>query len=130
MGARWSLTERDRQTIKRLLIGENYDSSKPLLQQLAEIGPIFPNGPLARLLAGQTHKPEKTVEEWERPPPDYYNPEEWSKLPETEKRYIYECLKVGRKVYISVPQEEGLRGKLDGITLEKQRLQKVLTTEW
>jgi len=51
-------------------------------------------------------------------------------LTESEKRYVHESLKVGRKVYISVPQEEGLRGKLDGITLEKQRLQKVLTTEW
>jgi len=70
MGA-WSLTERDRQILKRLLIGESYDSSKPLLQQLAEIGPIFPNGPLARLLAGQTHKPQPKPEELYPMPSDY-----------------------------------------------------------
>jgi len=131
MGARWSLTERDRQILRRLIIGESYDSSKPLLEQLAEkIGPIFPNGPLARLLAGQP-KPEKPVEEeWEKMPDDYPSLVEWSRLPVEEKKKVHEALRHNRKIYIVQYSEPSRRGTLDSITLEKQHLQKIMETQW
>jgi len=133
--ARWDLSPQEKQnlreTLGKLLIGPQYDPNRSLGEQLLErlggSGPTY-QGPLMRLL-GATQQAEQKPKSPLYPKPDDFAGD-WDSLSEQEKKAIYEALKSGRKIYISVPQEEGLRGKLNGITLEKQRLQKVLTTEW
>jgi len=99
----------------RLLVGPEYNSQRSLIDQFLE------------KLGGST---EQKPEELYPMPPDYAGgPEEWAKLSEAEKRYIHECLKAGRKVYVSRPLEEGKRAMLDSISLEKQRLKRILESE-
>ena len=73
--ARWDLNPQERENLRvrlgQLLVGPEYNPERPLGEQILEkiggSGSTF-QGPLMRLLAGQP-KPEKPVEEWERPPP-------------------------------------------------------------
>ena len=135
--ARWQLSPQERENLRirlgQLLIGPEYDSSRSLIEQILErvggSGPTY-QGPLMRLLAGQP-KPQSKPEELYPMPSDYAGGiEEWAKLSLEEKKAIHEALKSGRKIYISKPTEETKRATLDNLTLEKQRIQRVLTTEW
>jgi len=120
----------------QLLIGPDFNPERPLIDQILEkLGGSSPTyqGPLMRFLGAtqQAEQKPKSPEELYPMPPDYAGgPEEWAKLSEAEKRYIHECLKAGRKVYVSKPTEESKRATLDDLTLEKQRIQRVLKTEW
>jgi len=121
--ARWDLNPQERQNLRmllgRLLIGPEYNPQRPLIDQILE------------KLRGGGSTEQKSPEELYPMPPDFAGgPEEWAKLSEAEKRYIHECLKAGMKVYISKPLEESRRATLDDLTLEKQRLKRVLNTEW
>jgi len=121
--ARWDLNPQERQNLRmllgRLLTGPEYNPQRPLIDQFLE------------KLGGGGSTEQKSPEELYPMPPDYAGGiEEWTRLTESEKRYVYECLKHGRKVYISKPLEEGKRATLDDLTLEKQRLRKIMATEW
>jgi len=118
--ARWQLSPQERQNLRmllgRLLVGPDFNSEKPLIDQILE------------KLGGST---EQKTEEFYPMPSDYAGGiEEWNKLSLEEKKAIHEALKSGRKIYISKPTEETKRAALDDLTLEKQRIQRVLNTEW
>jgi len=138
MAKRWNLSPQERENLRmrlgQILVGPEYNPDRPLGEQLLErlggSGPTY-QGPLMRLLGSKQPKKEQSPEELYPMPPDYAGGiEEWNKLSLEERKYVWEMLKAGKRVYLAVPPEEGQRGKLGGITMEKQRLQKVLTTEW
>ena len=135
--ARWNLSPQERQnlreTLGKLLVGPEYNPERPLGEQLLERlgggGSTF-QGPLMRLL-GTQQKEQPKPEELYPMPPDYAGGlEEWNKLSLEERKYVWEMLKAGKRVYLAVPPEEGQRGKLDGVTLERQRLKKIMSVEW
>lgn len=137
MTERWKLLPEERDRLRNViglwLLGPKYRAEEPLIKQLAELrgqnGPILARGFLGFLASPQT--PEKPKKEEFPMPEDFAGgPEEWAKLSEAEKRAIHEALKAGRKTYLSKYVEESKRGTLDYMTLEKQRLQKILNTNW
>jgi len=104
-----------------------------LLEELKEVESF--KGPLGvwsypiimRLLAGQP-KPEKPVEEWEKMPDDYVG--DWNLLTTEQKKAIYEALRHNRKIYVAKFTEESQRGMLDSQSLERQRIKRILESEW
>ena len=136
--ARWDLNPQERESLRmrlgQLLIGPEYNPQRPLIEQFLErvggSGSTF-QGPLMRLLAGQTRKPQPKPEELYPMPSDYAGGiEEWSKLSLEQKKAVHENLRRGRKIYIVQYSEPSRRGTLDSISLEKQHLQKVMETQW
>ena len=118
--ARWQLSPQERQNLRmllgRLLVGPDFNSEKPLIDQILE------------KLGGST---EQKTEEFYPMPSDYAGGiEEWSKLSLEQKKAVHENLRRGRKIYIVQYSEPSRRGTLDSITLEKQHLQKIMETQW
>ena len=140
MTERWRFTLSEREQLRtvlgQLLLGPAYKPEEPLIKQLAELrgqnGPIIGQRlGLLGFLASQTPETPEKEPEWAKMPEDYLGgPEGWAMLSEAEKRNIHEALKMGRKIYVAKQLEEGKRATLDGLTLEKMRLQKVLNTNW
>jgi len=65
--------------------------------------------------------------EWAKMPEDYAGGlEEWRKLPDSEKKRIYEELSRGRRIYVSAWQFPDKRGQLDSDILMGHKLKSML----
>ena len=117
-----------RAIIGKFLLGEQYDGSKSLLEQVQTLRSREGLGlGLLGFLASPSPAPEKPKEPWEKMPEDYAGGlEEWAKLSQSEKRAIHEALRAGRKIYVSAWQFPEKRATLDGPISTELKLKKLL----
>ncbi|MEM1540941.1 MAG: hypothetical protein QXJ07_06160 [Candidatus Bathyarchaeia archaeon] len=134
MAQRWNFSQIEREELRKrlgvLLVGPTFDSTKSILEQVREQlgGPIIGQRLQALgFLAGSNPEKPREEPEWAKMPEDFAGGlEEWLKLPDSEKRAIYEALKMGRKTYISRYVEESKRATLDGPIGQELKLKKLL----
>ncbi|MEM0358379.1 MAG: hypothetical protein QXL77_08445 [Candidatus Bathyarchaeia archaeon] len=130
MTERWRFNPQEREQLRNLIgkiiIGPEYQSQRPILEQVREQlgGPII--GQRLQALGFSNPAPQEKPREEIPMPPDYWNPTEWERLDIETKKKIAEALKAGRKTYISRYVEESKRALLDGPVSQELKLKKLL----
>ncbi|MEM3618391.1 MAG: hypothetical protein QXK47_04880 [Candidatus Bathyarchaeia archaeon] len=139
MTQRWNFSQIEREELRKrlgvLLVGPTFDSTKSILEQVREQlgGPLIIGQRLQALgfLAGSNPAPQEKLREepeWAKMPEDFAGGlEEWLKLPDSEKKRIYEELSRGRRIYVSVWQEPSKRAMLDSDILLGHKLRQILS---
>jgi len=133
MTERWRFNQTERENLRaiigKFILGDSYDRSKSLLEQVQTLRSqegLLGFG-LLGFLAGSSQEKPREEPEWAKMPEDFAGGlEEWQKLPDFEKRAIYEALRAGRKIYISRYVEESKRAMLDSDILMGHKLKSML----